>query len=122
MNVYGGECVCCIKRIENMSAQERANSKHFLAHFISKGTGSIYYLDVGGLGSAILGGGGGGYTIHTNPDQLGLVSLYVMLPLTPTPLTSQIILPVGKGVRKPFQNALIKARIKGMGNNWCRRL
>ena len=34
---------------------------------------------------------GGGYTIHTNPGlQLELVSLYVMLPLSPTHPTSHL--------------------------------
>ena len=46
---------------------------------------------------------GAGCTIHTNPGrslQFGLMSLYVMLPLTPTPPTSQIILPVCKSIVK----------------------
>ena len=51
------------------------------------------------MGSGVYNTWGVGYTIHTNPGRrlrLGLVGLYVMLPLAPT---SQIILPVVLGMR-----------------------
>ena len=47
------------------------------------------YLGVEGWGSGIH--GEGVYTLHTNPGlRLQLVSLYVMLPLSPTPPTSHL--------------------------------
>ena len=73
------------------------------------------------------GGGGGGYTIHTNLDlRLGLVSLYIMLPLTPTPPTShtsQIILPVSKTSTSQTWNVISWSRSHGfepqLCQTWC---
>ena len=70
----------------------------------------IWVLEVGEVGFLEEGGGRGGgvgewYTVDTNPDrrslQLGLVTLYVMLSLTPT---SQIVLPVCAAVLNKIQD------------------